>query len=1024
MNALRVLTLSIVAIPGLATSVSALDRQDLLFHASFDKSFDADFAVGDRTAKMEGKVESVPGHAGQAARFASKGDLLRFATAGNMSLPQGAISLLVCEMDTTSEQRIWNPYFQLRSESQVLNLARLWQPIGIYGGKWENGAKVGMVGAEVGAPHTWRHIVFTWRQHELRMFCDGKLVATECNQDFVFSQPGGTFTLGRPSRPTELADGFHTGEHLLKDAPQKAVEMRIGKEPYGAYALDEVAIFNRALSAEEASEVHERPLAQALTSGVKGQPRILVVNYASSAKARVDCDPGTRLPEGTTVVAEVVKPGGVATGLRTPLSLTPGGLDYGYLDLKTLPPGKYEVLVTARQGAREMRRSAAATVERVAPEEWMTNTYGNEDVVLPGFEPLKAQGPTVTLWGRTYRFDNAFLPTQVVNQGQAMLARPVNWFLSVDGNTQSLQVDTVRLVSSSPTRAVYEGKGRLGGLIVNGRTTVEYDGFMKCEMTFDSGGAPAPVERLWMELAFAPAQCVNLFHPTRRTGLWTADWKSPLTLQTTNVLTLGTPDVCLQWLTESDEHYFPRGNLEALQTLETPEARVLRTIVVGAPKQISKPFHLTFALHAGPVRPRPVDWRGWTLNGRRYLDPAKHTSVRYHYFDGWWCRAPGDLIPREGFPLEQLKDRIDGTSMHFGGFRHFEEKDPQKRLPEWEKYESEWERIPRMINLGTAPGWCEQYVDTNSTWGQWHIYNCHRLFQLTGMRGLYYDDWMPPVSMNPAAGSGYVDETGVRRPIYPIFSQRELHRRVYAIVHKARPKDGVVIIHTASSILLPIVSFCDIIYDGEILGWVDLVPPEGDYFQTYRNDLFQTIFACRQYGPVPGFHDMTCSAYSPAALKMSNQRKLWAMLLTHDIHAQGGFTSGQEELRYFWLDAFDLTDPQVKFHPYWSPNPAAKAVRGYWPNGDDKLARLWAVAYTKPGKALIIIVRDSPNNYSGPITVEVQLDRKQLGLPLGPLHCTDLESLCRATKGVVEGDLLKVPVEVDDFAAVVVTPKK
>jgi hypothetical protein len=125
------------------------------------------------------------------------------------------------------------------------------------------------------------------------------------------------------------------------------------------------------------------------------------------------------------------------------------------------------------------------------------------------------------------------------------------------------------------------------------------------------------------------------------------------------------------------------------------------------------------------------------------------------------------------------------------------------------------------------------------------------------MRGLYFDDWRHGPSMNEAAGSGYLDDDGTRQPIHPIFSQRELHRRIYAIVKKFRPDDGVVIMHTASQTFLPVISFCDVLYDGEVMIWTDLIPPGGDYFKTYRNDLFQAMFTGKQYGPVPAFHDMT-----------------------------------------------------------------------------------------------------------------------------------------------------------------------
>jgi len=58
---------------------------------------------------------------------------------------------------------------------------------------------------------------------------------------------------------------------MLKDTPAKAEEMKIGKEPYGAYLLDDVAIFNRFLGPEEVAAIFSKPLAEALISGAKGQ---------------------------------------------------------------------------------------------------------------------------------------------------------------------------------------------------------------------------------------------------------------------------------------------------------------------------------------------------------------------------------------------------------------------------------------------------------------------------------------------------------------------------------------------------------------------------------------------------------------------------------------------------------------------------------------------------------------------------------------------------------------------------------
>ncbi|MCF7854741.1 MAG: LamG domain-containing protein [Candidatus Pacebacteria bacterium] len=1027
--------------------VLGLDRSNLLFYASFNESFDADIARGNGTATVEGTVERIPGRDADApdilgpdgtpaVKFTSKGDVLRYNLADNLQLSQGAVAFWVYEVDTEKDQRIWNPYVQVMGEDEVLNVLRLWQGIAVVGGLWRADEKVAYAGGPVGNRGTWQHVVYTWRNHEMAMYVNGKGKRV-ANLDFQFLNPPDSFTIGRPENPTANADDFHTGEHLLKDAPEKAREMQIGTEPYGAYLLDDIAIFNKYLSEEEAKAVFEKPLEEALRSDAAGEPTLNILSYASSARVRIDAHFYKPLPADAEVTARVVREDGSATGISAPVAQTARGFEYAYLDVKELAPGRYGVKVTATHDGEPIAHTQTVAFERIEPEEWMTNTYGADDVVLPGFKPLKADGTVVSMWGRTYDFNAGIMPVQITNQEYDMLARPINWVVDIGGETHHLVTDSMELVSSSDTRARYRGKGTLGTITVMADVMVEYDGFMKFDLTFDPGAGGAEIEQLRMDVPLVPAQSTNLFHPTRRSGSWQNDWTSSLRLTKTNIVTLGTPDISLQWLTASDEHYYPRGHGQALQGVEEDGARVFRTNVIGEKKRVKTPFTLTFALHAGPVRPRPQGWRGWTFqwggslpnHGRKHLDPEHHMAIPFSY--DFWARTPGSVIPRNGFPedvdQEFLRGKICMTSMHFGGFRHFEEKDPEKRLPVWDKYEAEWQRIPRRIKKGSAPGWNEQRIDPNSTWGQWHIYNVYKLMSRTGARGFYYDDWLPPVSKNEAAGSGYIDENGIRRPINPIFSQRELHRRVYALVKQHRPDDGFVMIHTASSILLPIVSFCDMIYDGEIMQWVDHRPPDGEFFETFKDSYFQMIFSCKNYGPVGGFHDES-TLFHKRAWSIHNQRQLWAKYLTHDIHSYGGHRTGADELLYFYLDhGFPLTDPGVRFHGYWRPNPAVRALKAYWPStGNVDGASLCLVsAYSKRGgQALIVVVRDSPKAYGGSATVHVKLDRDKLRLPMGELASTQLESLGRRPLGNVEGDILKVPVGANDFSAVIVQKKE
>ena len=85
---------------------------------------------------------------------------------------------------------------------------------------------------------------------------------------------------------------------------------------------------------------------------------------------------------------------------------------------------------------------------------------------------------------------------------------------------------------------------------------------------------------------------------------------------------------------------------------------------------------------------------------------------------------------------------------------------------------------------------------------------------------------------------------------------------------------------------------------------------------------------------------------------------------------------------------------------------------GFLPDGTqvNNAHRFWVSAYAKPGKVLVVVVRDSPAGDCSPIVVNLKLDRKRLGLPDGALRCSNFESFGRTELGRVDGDVLKVEV--------------
>jgi hypothetical protein len=80
----------------------------------------------------------------------------------------------------------------------------------------------------------------------------------------------------------------------------------------------------------------------------------------------------------------------------------------------------------------------------------------------------------------------------------------------------------------------------------------------------------------------------------------------------------------------------------------------------------------------------------------------------------------------------------------------------------------------------------------------------------------FYSDGTTQVSpcQNTAHGCGYTDENGNRHSTWPIFAVRENTKRMYRIV-KGRNPNGFVANHASFNLIIPVLSFSDVVYTGE-----------------------------------------------------------------------------------------------------------------------------------------------------------------------------------------------------------------
>lgn len=331
---------------------------------------------------------------------------------------------------------------------------------------------------------------------------------------------------------------------------------------------------------------------------------LAVSNYphAGYLLARVDAR-GLTDPVGKVVV-RLTGPVGLV-GAPVELSTLKGGLGELRFPNADLAPGKYEVSAEALSTAGAALASGKAPVELFAKPAWWNNSLGIDHSVPPPFEPVRNAAGTLSVWGRDYVFGADGFPSQIRNQGLEMLRAAPRLLLTSAATAAA--VDLARLPATTSdtfpdtvTRSAHQACGE--ALTVDLKTTVEFDGFLRCDLTL-TPSRPVRLDELALSLPLSPALARLLLTsngPGATAQVLAGPYRSPFM----PYLWVGNDDLGLAWFAESDQHWTP-GNAEALAITPTAAGSDLRLQMIGKPVQITAPVSFSFGLMATPIRPIP-----------------------------------------------------------------------------------------------------------------------------------------------------------------------------------------------------------------------------------------------------------------------------------------------------------------------------------------------------------------------------------------------------------------------------------
>jgi hypothetical protein len=268
------------------------------------------------------------------------------------------------------------------------------------------------------------------------------------------------------------------------------------------------------------------------------------------------------------------------------------------------------------------------------------------------------------------------------------------------------------------------------------------------------------------------------------------------------------------------------GHASSVETRENVVS--FKATLLDHERIVTAPVTFRFGLQSSPAKPVSFAWRARArilhdihyssmetgTNGRCELDTLCDGGVKTVVIHDSWTKYFGQLIPADASQLRRLI-----AACHQRGLRLlvYVGYGVARTAPELQGTHDEWSVLPL---IPWDPGYKPEMrafdaTCPNSGWADWLVAGTEQLFASYDLDGLYFDGtshaWR---CQNQAHGCGWKDAQGNLHASYPLLAARSLMRRVAETVHRHKP-DAILDAHMSSNFVLPTLSFCDSVWNGE-----------------------------------------------------------------------------------------------------------------------------------------------------------------------------------------------------------------
>ncbi|MBQ6470743.1 MAG: hypothetical protein IJJ33_02050, partial [Victivallales bacterium] len=270
---------------------------------------------------------------------------------------------------------------------------------------------------------------------------------------------------GQPRQATILLEKFDASGALLDTQtrgltiPGQGSAETVWEDPLTGFRSG----FLRLTAKEADGTVFHR---QDLPLVFKDEVNILTETNLEQATLRcsVDMSSHYRLAETATAIAELRPESGKAVSLR----LEGKPVARGVFDLVPIPPG--DCTITVRfldNGGRELL-TAKQPYKHIGQPRWLVEKPGENAGVVWPYTPIRREGDSLNVWGRSHRLGDALLPAQITSQGTPLFTAPPALIATIDGRRSAFTEFRFRPVQLDGARATCQFSATAEKLLLDG----------------------------------------------------------------------------------------------------------------------------------------------------------------------------------------------------------------------------------------------------------------------------------------------------------------------------------------------------------------------------------------------------------------------------------------------------------------------------------------------------------------------------------------------------------------------------